>query len=289
MSDENPLALSEEQEKLLEKKMVWVLGTPRSGSTWLCRELLKHEENIIWDEPYIGKIFEVIKKTIESKTRITNLFFHPRFKDNCWMPIFRKLILARSYLHSQTIDKNIVIKEPTGGGGAEFLMECLPESKIIFLLRDGRDVVDSFIDAIKPDSWKGKRKKESSNIENDPNKRRKKIKQFSEMWNSFIPAVSKSYNNHNPNLRLLIKYEDLRKDTFSELKKIYAFIGIKISDEELKNKIDEFAYENVPESVKGEGKKIRTAKPGGYQDNFNPQEIEMMNLIMGENLKQMGY
>jgi len=288
-SSSNLFPLTEEQEKELENKMVWVLGTPRSGSTWLCRELLKHNENVIWDEPFIGKIFEVIKQTIDSKTRITNLFFHPRFKNNCWLPIFRKFIVTRAYHHSQNFDKNIIIKEPTGGGGSEILMECLPNSKMIFLLRDGRDVADSFMDAIKPESWKGSRKAHPKSYQELDNKRPKNIKKYSKKWDSFISAVAKSYDNHNPELRLLVKYEDLRENTLPELKKIYDFIGIKMKEKDLKRKIEETSYENVPQSEKGPGKKIRTAKPGNYVENFSVDEIKLMNSIMGDTLEKFGY
>jgi len=205
------------------------------------------------------------------------------------LPIFRKFIVIRAYHHSQNFDKNIIIKEPTGGGGSEILMECLPNSKMIFLLRDGRDVTDSFMDAIKPESWKGSRKDHPKTEEEIEKKRHKKINQYSKMWNSFISAVSKSYDNHNPELRLLVKYEDLRKDTLPELKKIYNFIGIKITEEDLERKIKEAAYENVPQSEKGPGKKIRTAKPGNYVENFSAKEIELMNSIMGDTLKKVGY
>ncbi len=103
MSSSNPFPLTEEQEKQLESKMVWVLGTPRSGSTWLCKELLKDKNNVIWDEPFIDEIFEIIKKTVKSKTLITDLFFDNRFKENCWLPIFRKLIISRTYFHAQNL------------------------------------------------------------------------------------------------------------------------------------------------------------------------------------------
>jgi len=43
--------LSEEEEEQLERKMAWILGSGRSGSTWLGTQLLNHPENVIWDEP----------------------------------------------------------------------------------------------------------------------------------------------------------------------------------------------------------------------------------------------
>jgi hypothetical protein len=145
------------------------------------------------------------------------------------------------------------------------------------------------MDAIKPESWKGSRKDHPKSEEEIEKKRPKNIKKYSKKWSSFISAVLKSYDNHNPERRLLVKYEDLRKDTFSELKKIYDFIGIKITEEDLKKKIKESAYENVPQSEKGPGKKIRTANPGSYVENFSADEIDLMNSIMGDTLKKVGY
>ena len=52
-------ALTKEEEGILEKKMVWIFGSPRSGSTWLATQLLKNPENIVWDEPYIGVHFTI--------------------------------------------------------------------------------------------------------------------------------------------------------------------------------------------------------------------------------------
>jgi len=40
----------------------------------------------------------------------------------------------------------IIIKEPHGSLAADTISECLPNSKIIILLRDGRDVLDSEVD-----------------------------------------------------------------------------------------------------------------------------------------------
>ena len=46
--------LTNEQENILEKNMVWIFAPPRSGTTWLGSQLLVHPKNIIWFEPWIG-------------------------------------------------------------------------------------------------------------------------------------------------------------------------------------------------------------------------------------------
>jgi len=45
--------LSEKEENILEKNLVWIFGTHRSGTTWLATELLSYK-TYAWNEPYIG-------------------------------------------------------------------------------------------------------------------------------------------------------------------------------------------------------------------------------------------
>ena len=129
--------LSKEEELLLETQMVWIFGTIRSGTTWLGGQLLNHHSLIYWHEPYIGDHL----KTINDWPLNPHYFFAKNHKPN-WLPILRKLLLARTFSQTNTLSMKIIVKEPNGSGGANILLECLPKSQLIFLLRDGRDVVD---------------------------------------------------------------------------------------------------------------------------------------------------
>ena len=58
------------------------------------------------------------------------------------------------------------------------------------------------------------------------------------------------------------------------------------------NKIKNESYEgieNVPKKFKGKGKGIRSAQPGKWKEGFTDNEKELMNMIMGEYLKTLGY
>jgi len=98
-----------------------------------------------------------------------------------------------------------------------------------------------------------------------------------------------SFHNHDQKNKILIRYEDLRKNTYEELKKIYNFIGIKTTKSELKEKIKKYNFKNIPASMKGSGKFYRVATPGKWKENFNDKEKELMDSIMGETLKKMNY
>ena len=75
------------------------------------------------------------------------------------MPALRDLIAKRFEAQAADesrrhglLDPAIVVKEP-GSQSARLLLELFGESKVIFLLRDGRDVVDSWLDAYRHGSW----------------------------------------------------------------------------------------------------------------------------------------
>jgi len=273
--------LSSSDEEELEKKIIWITGSGRSGSTWLATQLLNHSDNMIWDEPYLGNHFLLVRlwKPVRG-----HLYFFSKAHRNIWLPLLRKLILNRTYSHTQTIDKNVIIKDPNAGGGMGIILECLPQSKLIFLLRDGRDVVDSQIDAFKKGSWN-----EDGSVWVKNRTRKQQIEFFSLQWSEWTEHVLESFHNHDQKNKILIRYEDLRKNTYEELKKIYNFIGIKTTKSELKEKIKKYNFKNIPASMKGSGKFYRVATPGKWKDNFNQKEKNLMNSIMGETLKKMKY
>ena len=79
-------------------------------------------------------------------------FFHNTFKET-WKFYMRKLILNRIYAQYKDLSNKIIIKEPHGSLAADIISECLPNSKIIILLRDGRDVIDSQVDGFSKGGW----------------------------------------------------------------------------------------------------------------------------------------
>ena len=270
-----------EEDAIFETKMVWMFGSPRSGTTWLGARLLNHHKNIIWNEPYAGVHFNILK----SQTKRKGYLFSEAEKKN-WLPELKKFILSRAYSHAQTRQKNLVIKEPNGSDGADLLLECFPNSKLIFLLRDGRDVVDSLIDAHRPDSWNPNLRSIPLNSQKIRNS---EIEKHAKSWNSITESVYSAYNNHNPNLRLLVKYENLRKNTLEELKTIYQFLKIEIKDEELGHIIDKYDFKNIPKEEKGPGKFFRSATPGSWKEHFSEEEKDLMNSIMGKTLENLNY
>jgi len=286
-----PKELSSEQELILEKNLVWVIGTARSGTTWLGTQLLSHGTYTI-DESQIGRhlgsIWQIHDKKIyrdfDNFKNSHDYFFSLTFQDT-WKYYLKKLILNRIYTQFQDLNKIIVIKEPSSSIISDLISECLPNSKIIIILRDGRDVVDSAVDAFKKGSWMTK----AGFAAKSTLERTNVIERQSIQWVMRTEIMLDTFEKHRKNLRYSVKYEDLRKNTFDELKKIYEFLGIKIDDAELEKIIEKYSFEKIPKEQKGSGKFYRSAQPGKWKENFTDDEVAFIEEIMGPTLKKLEY
>lgn len=290
-----PKELSPEEELLLEKNLVWLFGSARSGTTWLGTELLTYNTHVMREpklDLHLGILNSVRKNVfteLENNQDRLHYVFSFKYK-NTWKFYLRKLILNRIYCQFNDLNKKIIVKEPSAGTlGFAIIAEFLPNSKIIWLLRDGRDVVDSQTDARTFGYAKGGRF--AKNIPNvlSGKARTDFIRIRSRQWARLAEQMNKTFENHSPYLRLLIRYEELRKNTVEELDKIYQFLGIKIEKDVIEKIVTEFTFENIPQEEKGKGKQKRSATPGKWKENMSKEETNLVQEIMGETLRKLGY
>jgi hypothetical protein len=72
-----------------------------------------------------------------------------------WLRSVRNVVLEGAAARYPELreDQYLVEKEPNGAIGAPLLMEATPESRMIFLIRDPRDVIASRLDASRQGGW----------------------------------------------------------------------------------------------------------------------------------------
>ncbi len=282
---------SPDEERQLEENIVWVFAYPRSGTQWLGTQLLEHD-TIICHGPSIGLNLGAIHKgfpgkivrLIEFRGDEPDYFLSKEYKD-VWSYFLRKFILNRLYAQYHTLTKKIIIPDPEGSIGADIVTSCVPNSKAIILFRDGRDVIDSIIDAAKPDSWNVKTRGLPPLT---PENRKNRIKHDSVRWVRQVEILEDVFENKLKN-SIKIKYEDLRRNTLEELEKIYHFIGIEISKEKLEEIISKHSFENISKDQKGSGKVTRSASSGKWRENFSEEEKNIMLEFIGDTLKRLRY
>jgi len=281
----------------VERKLMWILGSPRSGSTWLMYLLEEPPRIAALQEPLIGMHLGLFASysdsegALPSSTRMRDLRKDDRyfFSENHvadWGPPLRKLILKRFARNASRRTRYLIVQEPNGSEGADLLMEVLPRSYLLFLVRDGRDVVDSVLDAYQPGSWLD----EAFGVGHDlaDGARDRLIKREAQRWAARTEIVRRAYEQHRPDRRLLVRYEDLLADTSTEVTAIYSWLGLE-PPADLDERVKAHAFSSLPDATTGPGKFQRAATPGLWRNNFNPEEQDYCEQVMGPMLRTLGY
>ena len=286
-----------------EDRLTWIFGSSRSGSTWLLRMLSSLDAVVPVDDPHLGHHLGVWRPislawaTAEHPPDLTTLdrikhdkdsyFFSDRYRD-AWQPALRRLIVdrfdAQVRAERGTSEPVVVVKEP-GSHVADVLLSMFPASRFVFLLRDGRDVVDSWLAAYRAGSWA----LDEGAFPVTDGGREALVRWQSAVWAFRTEVVQRAFERHPADRRVLVRYEDLVADPGRELARICAYLPLDATADTLAAVADEHAYAAVPPTDKGERKAIRSASPGGWRENLTPAEHDVMHEVMGAKLAELGY
>lgn len=285
--------------EIAEDRLVWIMGSSRSGSTWLLRMLCELEGATGVDDPHIGhhlgpwRPIPLAWATAEETPELTTLaevkrgkdgyFFNDRYADT-WRPLLRELIIGRFAAQAEDRRGPVFVKEP-GAQAAGLLLSLFPESRLVFLLRDGRDVVDSWLAAYRKGSWA----QEEGAFPLAAEGRETFIRWQAGVWAYRTNAVSRAYEAHDPERRVLVRYEDLLADPVAELRRICPVAGVTNGVDELARIAAAHDFEVVPKDGKGADQPARSAHPGGWRENLSESEQRVLMEELGETLARCGY
>lgn len=285
-------------------RLAWIFGSSRSGSTWLLRMLAELDGVVPIDDPHLGHHLGVwrpiplawavgeddapeLSTLLDLKAGEPGYFFAERYRDS-WSAPLRELIEAR--FAAQAADARggppgsptYVVKEP-GSHVAPLLADLFPESKLVFLLRDGRDVVDSWLDAYQRGSWAIR----GGAFPVAPDGRIALIRWLAAVWAYRSRAVSRAFAGRAPEDRVLIRYERLRTATEECLEEICAVAGL--PTDRLEEVAARHRFERIPERACGSGNETRIARPGAWRQNLSAEEQAALHGALGDALAEFGY
>lgn len=279
----------------IDHKFVWIMGSPRTGSTWVAYMLAEHRRVALVDEPLIGGHLgvslnavvgvndEADRRLLDSQGASASYVFADAHRD-IWAPALADLLRAR-YHHAARAGgaRYIMFKEPHGSEAADAIFSVVPRSRLLFLVRDPRDTLDSLLDVVQA-GWNGAGggRGQLSEAERWP-----LLAEQVAAWRRRVAAVRATYDRLPPEQRLLVRYEDLRADAGAGLASIAAWLGL--PGAWTSAAADKHAFERVPAARRGSGFFHRAASPGLWRENFTSQEAERLTELLSDELTAFGY
>jgi hypothetical protein len=290
----------------IESRVIWLFGSPRSGSTWLMRMAAEHPSIAVMNEPTIGyhlspflsnepgysaedldlETFTVRRAMERSPER----FFAAKYAD-VWVPGLRRLLNARLLAHlerevggSAASEALLLVKEPNGSQSADVIMRAQPEARLLFLLRDGRDVVDSELASFLVGGWLERNFAHMRGVGEE--ERLAFVVDSAHQWLWRTEVVEAAFAEHRGPKHML-RYEDLLREPERHVDALFAWLGLPLERGDVAAIVERLRFERL--AGRGPSRQQRSATPGAWRDNLRPDERAAVERILGPKLRRLGY
>ena len=230
------------------ENLVFVFGSPRSGTTWVLRLLSEHPRVLAATEANLGI------ETGQRPTLETNIFNEDRpFTDAQIRRRFHRLSLSNA-------GRMIVEKTPIHLLFADRIREVFPEAAFVLVDRDPRDVVNSLVRVGRnPDAWwKGAPDTVPAAIR---------------LWRGYAKAAQRVRCLYSP---LTLTYEALDRDPIGQLSALLDALGLE----------DDVVDSIVDAAADGKGIPIpgvyREGRVGAWRSDLSPDEIAQVESLSSD-------
>lgn len=262
-------------------RCVFVIGAPRSGTTWLQRMIESHPD--VASVPFELTVFsrylaplvkgyeleETALKEGRWRQGLAALYERQEFDEFVRQGIdtvYAKVLSARPEA-TMLLDKH-----PGYCHHLHLIERYLPGSRFIHIIRDGREVAVSMISA--------KRRLGYGAGE---------IEGASREWRSSVQAA-REFGVAIGSRYLEVRYEDLMKDTESVLERVFKHSDVMVGEEELTRIAKEHHISNKQVSRGDTGLNELRSKPDAiWRSRLNLKQRFIMDRIAGELLEELGY
>ena len=267
------------------EQLIWMFGSARTGSTWLSWMMAELENQERWHEPFVGLLFGgfIYERLKDAEDLLNNpAFIMGEPYREVWLRSIRNFVLEGAAARYPELreDQYLVIKEPNGSVGAPLLSEATPDSRLIFLIRDSRDVVASRLDSFREGSW-ARQNRDYSTAE----KLNAHTQRLAEDYLRMVSKVQEAYDGH-PGKKAFVRYEDLRYDTINVLKTMYDALEVEVDEAQLEAAVVKHSWARIPDEEKGKDKFFRKAQTGSWREDLSPEQVKIIEDTTGSLLSR---
>ena len=246
------------------KRPVFVLGSPRSGTSIFNKMLSQH--------PQIANFSEALQ-VWEPKDRNLQMD-HLKTRSDVTARDADRITYAFGLYQKMKNRPVFVNKCPRSSVRIEFIHEIFPQAKFIHIIRDGRAVVNSLIDIINREDFRKKRP--LGGFCKPPNwkalTKLPPVERHAHQWVQIMEEIIQRRQIVSDNNWFDLKYEGLCANPSQQIEEVFEFIGLPVSEQYIRS------VSAMPHSVNWK-----------WRGRFKPHEIRTMNSIMGGVLSHYSY
>jgi len=279
---------------------IFIVGCPRSGTTILAAILNAHPEIATATETHFFNYISQEKKydwknftekhfeLFLDESRIVDFFTLSKISKEDLRLKFRALKLSSKPEHNKKEVFNILInalvqkkekqlfceKTPQHLQNVDEIMKLYPQAKIIHLIRDGRDTVNSLMKMPwRPDG----------------------LLNNSRFWQTYIKLGQRLENKLDKENFLTVKYEDLLRQPQDIIKSICGFISVEFTDSMITRDSKEAqGSENIFSDWESSWKhksleEIDSTRIGAWEKELDVEDQRILNWHQAKVLKTLGY
>jgi hypothetical protein len=267
---------------LIEKQFVFIIGAPRSGTTWLQAMLGAHPLVCTFGELQLYDFYTA--PWVEAWNRQLELGSFsglPTVWSENELYQFLREFLDRIYRLVLDIKPGATIlldKHPGNSNHVEHINRLVPNAKFIHLIRDGRDVAASLLAA--SEGW-GKLWAP------------KNVRSAALFWKAMVLEARKA--QHYGDRYLELKYEEFFTNGIGLLKGIFEFIGVSVDFDDATSIFNNNRFEKMKQRGLGTNKRplpetfFRKGQIGDWQTALNSAQRLIFHDMAGDLLCELGY
>lgn len=187
--------------------------------------------------------------------------------------------LAVSHVRDLDADVPVVVKEVTSAYAADRVIDLMPESRSIVVVRDPRDVVASFL--TEPDSFD-----EDDAV--DDIERRTVLTEVAKRWSMTVDGFGTAFEGLGSDAALEISYERLIERPERQLKRACELIGLDRGRSQRREAVAMDRHLNSASGSESLPVDLRTPV-GAWRELLSPEEAAEVERIAGPRLRAFGY
>ena len=270
-----------------EEQLAWIIGCGRTGSTWLAEMLGDLPRIRRWHEPYFGRFLKHVEDEPGELDRKASFFV--RRHQPVWVEGLRRLFFDMARARFPQFGRHaLVVKEVNTPELYPWLRALFPLGRVILLVRDPFDVLDSYLDLQKPGSWN----ESFSDAEDRTNAGEPDlaaVRRSAEHIRDTTLLAVKTFENTPLEQRLRLTYEELLRDPVPGLVACGELLSIPVDAEVARSVVERFAFQKYQQTGPLQFRRRGQAGVWRTSENFTPSVRVIADEVLGPLRARLGY